>query len=91
MHAFDCTTGGCVKAVERIFARELDLFAGRFGFVRLGRNGLVVELDLDAFHHAFAELLTDPARARALGGGTTETEPKPSMAVSWKPGKPSSI
>ncbi len=47
------------------------MFAGRFGFVRLGRHGLVVELDPDAFHHAFAELLADPARARALGGGAT--------------------
>ena len=45
------------------------MIAGRFGFVRLGRHGLVVELDPDAFYHAFAALLTDPARARALGGG----------------------
>ena len=56
----------------------------------LGAHRLVVELDPDAFHQVFPELLADPARARALGGGA-ETEPKPSMAVSWKPGKPSSI
>ena len=35
----------------------------------LGGQGLVVEHDPDAFHHAFAELLADRARARALGRG----------------------
>jgi len=38
----------------------------------LGGHGLVLELDPDAFHHAFAELFADPARARALGGGARD-------------------